>query len=363
MKLSWQLAVGSLQSMPAKPIKVVLVFFLFVNCQLSTVNCQDIHFTQFFTAPLILNPAQTGYFDGNYRLGFNFRAQWPWAISGTPYNYHTESANVDFSFGEKKIKTGWMGIGFDFLNDEAGDGFLTYRRFGVSYAYHQALDKAHRYILSAGANLNYVIRSVNFSKFYFNSQWVEDQGFDLSLNSGEPIQRTSFGMADLGAGIHFGAQVHERVKLDFGLSMLHINRPGDSFYDDGARLGFRYQADAGMAWQVSDKIIWNINAYYGDEKDATEFVFGSMAGYQFNPHHRWEPESTIYFGLYCRINDAIAPLVGYQFKQTRILFSYDMNDSKLLPASKLNGGPEISLVHIGKWDHEVNGKKMYCPKF
>src|SRR3984885_3759927 len=56
---------------------------------------QDIHFTQFFSNPLILNPAQTGNFNGNYRVGFNFRGEWPWAIgNSSPYNYHTESPYV-----------------------------------------------------------------------------------------------------------------------------------------------------------------------------------------------------------------------------------------------------------------------------
>jgi hypothetical protein len=35
----------------------------------SGLVAQDIHFTQFFTNPLALNPAQTGYFNGNYRVG------------------------------------------------------------------------------------------------------------------------------------------------------------------------------------------------------------------------------------------------------------------------------------------------------
>src|ERR1019366_3034800 len=109
----------------------VFVFLSAIFCSLSTFS-QDIHFTQFFTNPLILNPAQTGYFDGNYRVGLNIKAQWPFAITNTTYNYHTESPYVDFSFGEKKIKSGWMGIGFNFLNDQAGDGRLTYRRFSLS---------------------------------------------------------------------------------------------------------------------------------------------------------------------------------------------------------------------------------------
>src|ERR1700727_796404 len=109
-------------------IRVALV----VSCLVSNILClksQDIHFTQFFTNPLVLNPAQTGNFQGNYRIGFDFKGQWPFAINSTAYTYHTEAPYADISFGEKKLKSGWMGVGFNFVNDEAGDGVLTYRKF------------------------------------------------------------------------------------------------------------------------------------------------------------------------------------------------------------------------------------------
>src|SRR5580704_7122854 len=124
-----------------RPMTNVMKIALAVLCLLSMVNglwSQDIHFTQFFTNPLILNPAQTGNFQGNYRIGFNFKGQWPFAINSSAYTYHTESPYVDLSFGENKIKSGWMGVGFNFVNDEAGDGVLTYRKMCLSYAYHQA---------------------------------------------------------------------------------------------------------------------------------------------------------------------------------------------------------------------------------
>lgn len=323
---------------------------------------QDVHFTQFFTNPLILNPAQTGYYNGNYRIGFNFKAQWPWAITNTTYNYHTESPYVDFSFGERKIKTGWMGIGVNFLNDEAGDGRMAYRRFGLSYAYHQAFDKSHKYVLSAGAVVNYVFRSVDFSKFYFNNQWVDDNGFNTNLNSNEPFTRETFSYLDIGAGIHFGAQVHERVKLGGGFSLLHINRPKASFYGNNERLGFRYQGSIGGDYKISDMVMVSVHAYYGYEKKASEFIFGSLVGYGFNNRKKSIGDHILYMGAYYRMKDAISPVFGYQFKQTRILLNYDVTLSKLMPPGRANGGPELSFVHVGKWDKDFNGKKVYCPR-
>jgi type IX secretion system PorP/SprF family membrane protein len=353
---SWQLAIDS------KGMRLFLLFcsLLFTLCSFS----QDVHYTQFFTNPLILNPAQTGYYDGNYRIGFNFKAQWPWATSQSIYNYHTESPYVDFSFGEKKIKVGWFGLGFNFLNDQAGDGQLTYRRFSTSIAYHQAFDAEHRYILSMGFGASYILRSVDFSKFYYNNQWVDDEGFNLSIDPGEPWKKQSFGMFDMNAGLNFGAQVSDMVKLDFGFSMLHINRPKHSFYNQNERLGLRYQASAGMGLKINERMTLDANAYYTYQKKASEILFGALYGYGlYDGKRSHNLAQMLYIGMYYRVKDALTPVVGYRFKTLRLLLSYDVTLSKLATAAKANGGPEISLVYVGKWTREFNGKKLYCPRF
>ena len=59
----------------------------------------------------------------------------------------------------------------------------------------------------------------------------------------------------------------------------------------------------------------------------------------------------------------LAPLAGYQFKKTRLLLSYDITLSQLVNPAKANGGPEISIVHVGSFTKEFNDKKVYCPRF
>jgi type IX secretion system PorP/SprF family membrane protein len=329
----------------------------------SSLVAQDVHFTQFFSNPLILNPSQTGNYEGNYRVGFNFKAQWPFAISGKVYNYHTEAPYVDFSFGERKLKSAWFGLGLNFLNDEAGDGRLTYRRMSLSAAYHQAFDKDHRYILSTGFGLSYIIRSVDFSKFYFNNQWVDDFGFNITLPNNEPLQRESFQMVDLNAGINLGAQIHNQVKLDFGFAMMHLNRPKHSFLGTTERLGLRYQANFGITYTVNERIAITANAYYGNEKKAQEITAGAMLEYGFINNRHSVPSNTVYLGLYYRGKDALAPVIGYQYKNTRLLFNYDVTLSGLSKPGKANGGPEISIVHKGSFYKHFGSKKVYCPEF
>ena len=58
----------------------------------SLLTAQDVHFTQHFSSPLILNPASTGFFRGDYRVGANHKEQWPWASEAQFLTYNTSSA-------------------------------------------------------------------------------------------------------------------------------------------------------------------------------------------------------------------------------------------------------------------------------
>lgn len=350
--------------LPIKCCKCTTFLAAILACVLAeNVQSQDIHFSQFFTTPLANNSAQTGNFNGNYRIGFNAKLQWPALTTTGEYTYHTESPYVDFSFGEKKIKTGWMGLGLNFLNDEAGDGRLRFQRIGLSFAYHQALDKEQRYVLSAGAGMHYIIRSVDFSKFYFNNQWIEDQGFDLSQSNYEPLQRESFSMIDVNAGLNFRAQINDFVSVQAGAAVLHINRPKQSFLSTDERLGLRYQANAGALYSINERISISLDAYYTFEKRASEIQLASLFSYGFLNNRSSVASHTLLAGLSYRVKDALAPIVGYQFKSNRILLSYDITLSKLSRGNRANGGPELSFVHVGKWNREFNGKKVFCPKF
>ena len=171
-------------------------------------------------------------------------------------------------------------------------------------------------------------------------------------------------MLDVNAGINFGGQLSDHIKLELGVAMLHLNRPKATFFNNVERIGFRYQANAGVKYSINDSWSVNVNGYYGYEKAASEIVVGSLAGYSLSSKVSYEHEHTLYIGAYYRIKDALSPIVGYSFKDLRVLLNYDIVLSRLLQPGRANGGPEISVVYVGKWgDDRYNGEKIYCPKF
>lgn len=329
-----------------------------------SIYAQDIHFSQYFANPISYNPAHTAFFNGSYRLGVNHKQQWPWAIDGKFLNYNSSSAFADFSMlDNRRNNNDWMGIGFNFINDQAGDGNLTANKAYISYAYHKSLDRSNKHQLSAGFTAGYVHRSINFNALYFNNQWVNRVGFDLTIPSNENLQRENTGYLDLGFGLQSNNKMSDKVTLLNGFSMLHINQPKESFYNQDNRLGIRYLAHTMVLHEISQ--LWDIqySGYYTFQKKASELMFGALAGAKTHNYSN-KKTSKLYIGTFYRLKDALSPIVGYQYHQTRLLMNYDINLSSLTKASRGNGGFELSLVHVGTFSAKINNNgKVNCPKF
>ena len=98
-----------------------LVFFLLASIGL---GAQDIHFSQFYASPLTLNPAMTGFLNGDCRAGVMYRNQWksvtvPFITISGAYEHKFLMNNGD-----------QVGAGVVVVSDQSGDAnfrILKYR--------------------------------------------------------------------------------------------------------------------------------------------------------------------------------------------------------------------------------------------
>src|SRR3954469_24980686 len=99
-----------------KLVLVVSVLMMMVGAAIG----QDIHFTQYFTSPLTLNPAMTGLVPEELRFAANYRTQWS-AVSSNPYT--TGSATFDIATLKNKLPEGdALGLGLVVQYDKSGTG-------------------------------------------------------------------------------------------------------------------------------------------------------------------------------------------------------------------------------------------------
>ena len=196
--------------------KFQIIYFLFFIAVFSTA--QDIHFTQFTYTPLNTNPAQTGLFDGDYRVGGNYRTQW-WEVPGLPYT--TFSCFGDMRQSSKKIGSDRIGVGFLMNYDVAGAS-----RYGTTQLYLPI-----SYIKKANADSTLLISfgltpGISSTGFKTDHLTFDSQYDGLQYNSTLPSQENfaSFNQTkfDLNTGTILQYTYMPRGVIQAGFSAYHL---------------------------------------------------------------------------------------------------------------------------------------------
>src|SRR5215831_2544195 len=302
---------------------------------------QDLHFSQYFNSPLLVNPANTGFApDVDWRVGVNYRNQW---ASITPNPYKTMSAWGDVQLFNNRFQEGWVGLGGALLRDAAGSGGLTSTRGFASIAYHQLIGLNS--LVSGGFNIGFVNKRIDINKLTFNDQW-NGKFFDVTIPSGEPFAYSSVTYLDLQAGLNYAYFPSDKAYFNVGFSAMHLNRPKESFFSNNmedVRLEPRLTMFINGSFKANDMWIVNPNIYVSRMGKAMEIVGGLNAHYNLSG----DGNSQLIAGLYLRLKDAFIPMIGYQWNDLAITVNYDATSSTLGTYNQTQGAYELSITKTG----------------
>lgn len=309
----------------------ILIFVFLAGCLLTTA--QDVHFSQFMNAPLMINPACTGNSPYRVRSGMNYRNQWA-KVTNSPFV--TQSAFADVKLTPKKLKRDWIGAGTYFYNDKAGDGNLKTTKITLLASYNKAFNRTKNFFGGIGFGLGLANRSMDYTKLYFESQWV-GYTFDQGQNSNEQLTENSFLYLDMNAGLFLKYAFEEKFEFHFGSSFLHVNRPHDEFTPESNRMGLHTNINAGMSIRITETFLIKPEVLYSFQKEADELLAGTLLAFQME-------ETFLYAGGWARSDRDIVVAVGLFTSGFRIMGSYDINTSPLQPMTKSRGGFELSVI-------------------
>lgn len=332
--------------------KLVTILLLF---QAVCLSAQDIHFSQFYASPLTLNPSLTGNFDGLVRFGANYRNQW----NSVSVPYQTFSAFADVNMLRDAWQGGWLGAGFVAVYDNAGNGPFVTNKIGLSMAVHKALNKHKNLYLSFGVTGFYIHKKVDYSNLLFDSQW-NDVGFDSNIDPGENYISSSVNYFDLQLGVSLLYFIEKKFRIRGGFSLAHVTEPQESFYNYSNYLHRRPVTHLYTDFRLGEYFGIQPGFVHMYQRKAQELIFGSNFTYDLK--YRRHERLRLFAGIWYRNKDAVFPLAGMEMYNTRLLFNYDINLSKLVPGSHSRGGFEISIVHVLDKKRPVNPVR-YCPRF
>lgn len=307
-----------------------------------TVTAQDPQYSQFYAAPLYLNPAFAGS-TSQARFGINYRNQWP-AIDA---NFTTISAYFDTYIEDKN-----SGVGVMLTRDREGILGLQSISLAAQYSYNLSLTDGLSF--RPGVQVALYQRSVNFDKLTFGDQFDPATGDVINPTSAEALGGGNKFFPDLSFG---GLFYTPRAWL--GVAAHHITQPNQSLVGEESRLPMKISAHTGIKFHFRPGVVGSgIYARPSERSIAPALQYrhqGQFDQMDIGAYLTLEP---LIVGMWYRgvpfkkvngfsNNESIVLLLGFTKKGAKdilnIGYSYDYTISKLGPGS--GGAHEFSLVY------------------
>ena len=319
---------------------------LFLSCWLhiAVVQAQDPVFSQFFSAPLELNPAFTGNTEGG-KIALNYRNQWPLINQA----YVTYAASFDQFFPYLN-----SGFGLMVLADNAGQGLYKTTDISAFYAYHLKLNRS----LSArlGVEAGWINTRVDWAKLVFLDQIDPEFGAlspgGLPYPSDEipPETGNNVSVFDVSAGL-----LIFNDRFYGGISLKHLNTPQITFLnantDVFSGLPMRMSIHGGGEFDL-----FSVGSRGRKAFAAPNFQYirqGSFSQLNIGTIFRYYQVGTGMWYRHSSSNpDALIFMIEGRYDKFRISYSYDMTISKL---SRTGGAHEISF--IVNFDNQQKGSR------
>lgn len=308
---------------------LLLAFVLMGSC--SALFAQDPQFSQYYQAPLYLNPGFTGI-TPQQRFTVNHRIQWP----NLPQAFATYAASYDIFVDELR-----SGFGLLFTTDKMGSAGWRTTTAGLNYSYKVRLTES--LVFSPGLYFGYGSNGLDRSKLLLGDG-LEYDGITLDP---EVSRLGKTGYFDFGSGF----LIYNKNRW-IGASFTHMNQPNLSVLNDVSRLPMKTAVHGGLRLNLSGtgprhggrtSYLTPSFIYRTQGKSFSQLDFG--VNYHIDPvsvgiWYRGKPfESTVINTL---AQDALILHMGMYFKYFTIGYSYDFTVSEMQTAS--GGAHEVSMV-------------------
>ncbi|TNE61957.1 MAG: type IX secretion system membrane protein PorP/SprF [Bacteroidetes bacterium] len=291
-----------------------------------SVQAQDPIFSQFYAAPLQLNPAFAG---SSYapRMGAAYRNQW----TGFNNAYRTYAA-----FYEQRFERFNSGIGFNLEGDNAGDGILRTTRFSAFYSYR--LKITDEMAVKIGVEAGIYQTALDWDQLVFPDQ-IDPLGGPVITTSEQRPDQLNKTVLDISSGLLF---LNEHFWL--GGALKHLNTPnlGYLLVNDNLSRGLplRYTFHGGT----------EINVNKGNKVRTASFISPNFLFVAQGPYKQLNIGAYAAFGPVFgggwyrhtfRNADAAILMLGFRHEMFKIGLSYDLTVSGL--AGRAGGTYEMTF--------------------
>ena len=320
--------------------KKILVFCIAFATFMSVGKAQDLHYSQFYNAPLVVNPALTGIFKGDKRVSISLRDQW----RSVPVPWSTFTLGYDQKVYLDKNPSLFLGLGGFFNYDQQGDSKLNLGSINLSGSISKIISSKH--IVTGGLTLGYANKGYNTDALTWDNQFSNGT-FNAGTASGESFNFERIGYIETALGLNYRYQKSTRTKMDIGVGAWHLTTPEDQFYNRSnvQELPIRLSIYGIGNVKLADKIDLEVDLMVQDQASYEEIIFGAYLDFYLD-QDRGE-EKNLHIGAGYRTSGAIYPKIALEWqKRFFVALSYDIDLSDFNQHTNYRGGPEIHFNYL-----------------
>lgn len=301
---------------------------------------QDLHFSQFTNATQLYNPSYTAQYEQTVKATILHRSQWRTVGKG----YRSNGFDGQYKFLNMYTRN-YLGAGLFVYQDRAGIAdFSTFAVKG-SFAYHAVASKSS--LLSAGLQLGYLQRSLHADGLAWDAQY-DGYAYDPSLDTKERFVNQVKGVVDIAAGINWKYKGPFSIEIGYGVQ--HTQQEIGVLARSSDKYSLRHSVNSSVSKRMGHSDL-RVDALVQKQAGAMENMIGVTFDYRIGDDSRYtnvKTSSLVSGGIFYRLNDAIHPFIGFQFKRTAMFsFGYDIRTPKFTGVRGLPGGPEITISYLG----------------
>jgi type IX secretion system PorP/SprF family membrane protein len=324
-------------------MKKAVFSFIFLIGGLEVLQAQDPMFSQFYSAPLYLNPALAGA-ETNMVIGVNYRTQW----NSLQSPYQTGQVSLTHPLIVNGVNRKHIGgLGVSVFNEVAGQ-YNNFKTFGIvaGGAYNLPFDKWDNTFISIGLQGGIIQKKIDNGDLTWGSQYDPYFGFNQSIQPSVNNINQVVSYPVINAGLTFN---HNSQKLNgdlsefVGVAISNLNKPNESMIIGSQnQLPLLLKVHGGFDYTLNDRVGIAPQILWMRQNNIDQINVGTYLSYSVSVE---EQPFIATLGTWYRVGDSFIMMVGFSKNKFSFGFSYDLTTSTLRYATRGQGAYEVSLQY------------------
>jgi type IX secretion system PorP/SprF family membrane protein len=314
-----------------------LKYYFFVSILFFSINlkAQQVSYTQWNNSLLNINPAFTGFYNGEMRLTGAYRTL---SDKGIP-DINTTHASFEMKPFNNMLANEYdeWAFGISANKNSSLKNVYTSTNVVLGTAYHKALDYDGKFDLAVGFQAKFRSDKIDLNSLSFSSQF-DETGFNTMLPNNENAQNYNHSYFDFNTGVMFSVTTDQEFL--FLAASAHQLNYAQRTLNGTPKVDPQLYFTFGYTKYINSAHLLNVAGNFGFNTPIRERNL--MFGYGATITEM--TKDVLVAGVYYRFNEILSPYLQFQKEGVKLTVSYDTYVTPKINSLSIRRGLELSAI-------------------